>query len=116
MYELKIDLPNSSQDAPVELDGLGLFENGKTYIISDEDANDWRSRSTRPGNPTLLQAFKTTTGITIKKVDAGEPDVIQTQRPQETIVPVGEFVTETELDESLDTNQLQLDLDEGNRS
>ena len=38
MYKLKLNLPNSSRDQVVELDGAGRFANGRTRKVSDEEA------------------------------------------------------------------------------
>lgn len=37
MYRLTLDMPNSAAGTKVELDGLGIFENGKSYDIKEED-------------------------------------------------------------------------------
>ena len=38
MYKLKLNLPNSSRDQVVELDGVGRFVNGRARKVSDEEA------------------------------------------------------------------------------
>lgn len=46
MYEMKLDFPNLNKGDLVEVDGLGVFENGASYQISEEEAEQYRS--TRP--------------------------------------------------------------------
>jgi len=89
MYEMTIDMDNLAKGADVEVDGLGLFKNGETVEVSDEDAENFRLRHQRvehtfdeegklhvevsPG-PTLLEAFR--------GVDGVEVSVKKEQKPQ----------------------------------
>jgi hypothetical protein len=84
-YELKVDMPNLSKGQSVGITGLGEFENGKTYVISDEDHDRWQQANAIledelddndlptgrvvPRSPgTLLTALKNVEGLEIKKV------------------------------------------------
>jgi len=82
MYKLTLNLPNLSQGSPVELDGLGVFENGKEYLIEKDAADSFRQRHTSAHSvyddkeryvgdvftigPTLVEAFKDTVGIDVE--------------------------------------------------
>ncbi len=73
MYVLTVDIDTLAKGVPVEVDGLGVFENGYSYDISEEEAEAFRIKGTtqsfshdKDGNlivktevgPTLLQAAK----------------------------------------------------------
>jgi hypothetical protein len=82
-YKITFDLPNSSKGQGVAVNGLGEFQNGKSYDISDEQHDQYRAFNsvqvdeldakdkptgqvvTRIG-PTLLQS-KFPEGITVEK-------------------------------------------------
>lgn len=89
MYVLKIDFPNLPKGAPVDIDGLGRFENGHEYEISKEEAETYRLQNVtqsfehdKDGNllvetkkgPTLLQAFKNNDNVDVSTTDGGEDD------------------------------------------
>lgn len=90
MYTMKIDLPTVAKGADVEIDGLGVFENGGEYEISDEEAQDFRAHHTTQtfehddeGNlivtqkqgPTVAQAFRGHKHITVTVVKGDDdPD------------------------------------------
>lgn len=72
MYTMTIDLPNLAKGADVEIDGLGLFQNGDTVTVDKDLAETFRQRhqtveseTDQSGNtqrtivrgPTLLQYF-----------------------------------------------------------
>lgn len=97
MYKITFDLPNLAPGAEVEVNGLGRFENGKTYEIDDEQAQTFRDRHMvfdteydevptndggttkvpryvpKPG-PTVLQAFENTVGVTVETYSPKKPD------------------------------------------
>lgn len=73
MYVLTVDIDTLSKGTPVEVDGLGVFENGYSYDISEEQAEAFRIKGTTQSfshndqgqlvvknelGPTLLQAAK----------------------------------------------------------
>lgn len=81
MYKMTVDFPNLAKGAEVQIDGLGIFENGYEHTVEDDQAQDFRnshstveeehdeegnviSHTTVPG-PTIVQAFKNTEGITV---------------------------------------------------
>lgn len=86
MYELHINMPNLMDGATVELDGLGIFENGGTYEVSREEALAFQAsrrvllsgfdaygnfRRIDIEGPTLEEAFEDVDGITVNvKEDA----------------------------------------------
>ena len=82
MYKIQIDVPNLDKGALVELDSLGIYENGSTVEITEEQAEAFRVRNqtstttyTENGDrkvvyekgPTVLRAFRSTAGITVTK-------------------------------------------------
>ena len=89
MYKITFDLPNLAPGAEVEVNGLGRFENGKTYVIDDALAETFRTfhqvleteydevptndggitnvpRYVPKPGPTVLQAFENTEGVTVQ--------------------------------------------------
>lgn len=88
MYKLTLNLPNLSQGALVELDGLGVFANGEEHLIENSDADSFRQRNMHiesvydeNGNnvgdatvlgATLMTAFKNTLGIDVEVYHASE--------------------------------------------
>ena len=93
MYKMTVDFPNLAKGAEVQIDGLGIFENGFEHTIDAELAQSYRDhhttivedfdadgtivgRHTEQG-PTLLQAFQNHNGITIassKTKDKKDPE------------------------------------------
>lgn len=91
-YKLKLNLPNVPEGVTVTVIGLGDFENGKEYSISDSLATQFRvvnatleavpgaepdkegriERKHVPG-PTLVQAFKNHPHITVVSVTTPKP-------------------------------------------
>jgi hypothetical protein len=86
VYELTLDLPGQPKGEPVQIAGLGTFENGKSHQITESQAESYRSYNTRleyeydednnlvgataePG-PTLLQAFSKTDGVEVTTVES----------------------------------------------
>lgn len=72
MYLLKLNLPNLSQDAELELDGLGVFQNGHEYEIDNDRAEAFRLRhvfvddnGTHQNGPTLLSYYKDSVGVDV---------------------------------------------------
>jgi hypothetical protein len=41
-YRMKVNLPNRPQGVEISIPGLGAFENGKTYDVTDEQATAFR--------------------------------------------------------------------------
>jgi hypothetical protein len=88
MYKITLNLPGlpkSGEGSEVEIAGIGRLQNGKTYDISEEEAQAFRNANsnnapvegktgpdgetlyeTQPG-PTLLQAFKDNKFVTVEK-------------------------------------------------
>jgi hypothetical protein len=81
-YKLELDLPNVGKGVEVYLDGLGFFENGKDYEITDEQADAFRvahqevtyhtdpdngmvTHTTEEPGPTVLEYFKSHEGVTV---------------------------------------------------
>ena len=84
MYKMEINLPNTPRGQLVEVDGLGIFENGSEVFIDKEQAEAFRAkhekvvvRSTKRGlsivdvkpGLTVLQAFERVEGITVTTSD-----------------------------------------------
>jgi hypothetical protein len=93
MYTVEVNLPNVGKGQPVEIDGLGIFENGTTTEVSDADAQSFRQKhsvmetetdenggmtNTVKVGPTLSSAFKGHKHIKVKKVGKSEDDDEQT--------------------------------------
>ena len=72
MYTIAIDLPNLPEGSALEIDGLGEFQNGQTFDISDELADTYQARkavlvseydeeghlhNSLEAGPTLMEAF-----------------------------------------------------------
>ena len=87
MYKIQINVPNLDKGALVELDGLGIYENGATAEITEEQAEAFRAKNqtstttyTEDGDrkvvyekgPTVLQAFKSAAGITVTKENGSD--------------------------------------------
>jgi hypothetical protein len=106
-YELKVDMPNLSSGQSVAIGGLGVFEQGKTYVISDEDHARWRSFNTAavdevddkgvptgrvvPRDPgTLLVAYKNVQGITITTASKDATGPSPEGTPPPAVPPVEE--------------------------
>lgn len=86
VYSLTVDLPTSPKGEPVQIAGLGTFDNGKTYTVSKEQADFFRSFNAvlvddvdDKGNvvgskleqgPTLLEAAKTMYGVEVSTADS----------------------------------------------
>ena len=75
MYKISFDFPNLPKGAEIDITGLtGIFQNGKSYIIDDVQAEGYRAAGLHPvvvegpaesdapiewkQGPTLLEAFK----------------------------------------------------------
>jgi hypothetical protein len=99
----------------VYLDGLGLFENGKTHEISDEQAQEFRvahrtyKETTDPDTgmvtsveesegPTVLEYFRSSEGISVSKLKAARNK--DTSNTSQT-VPSGGTVDEDDEPEGL---------------
>jgi hypothetical protein len=82
-YELSIDMPNLAKGAEVQIAGLGTFENGSSYKITDEEHDSFRryhgsiQTVTSEANeilgselalgPTLIQASENMYGVSVKQ-------------------------------------------------
>lgn len=96
MYKLSLNFPNLAKGAEVQIDGLGVFENGYEYDITTEEADAYRvhnqvlvseldeegsaTNSVEPG-PTLLQAFKSSKGVTVRKMTDKELKALEPEAP-----------------------------------
>lgn len=82
VYEMTIDQENLPKGEPIQIAGLGTFENGITYTISKEEADAYRVYHTQHedvidadtqavlgteavAGPTLLQASKNMYGVEV---------------------------------------------------
>jgi hypothetical protein len=81
-YELTID---PSVGDSLQIPGLGTFDPGKTYEISKEEADSYRSFWTRNGElgATLLQNSKKMYGVTVTTPKSGGSDDKQDDSKQE---------------------------------
>jgi hypothetical protein len=88
VYELSLDLPSLPKGEPVQIPGLGTFENGETHEITkieheryrayhvrqipviDEETQEVRGNELENG-PTLLQAFKDREDIEVVTITGG---------------------------------------------
>jgi hypothetical protein len=88
MYNLTIDLPNLAKGAEVDIDGLGRFENGGSYEISDDEAEAFRTKhqtvtseydsegnlhTTLEKGPTVAQAFSGDKNVTVRTTKKANP-------------------------------------------
>jgi hypothetical protein len=90
VYEITVDLDGIGKNDEVQIPGLGTFKNGSTYEVTRAEAEAYRSYNTRqepvhdeddnivgaeavPG-PTLLQAFRHTTGVDVTTAQANNDD------------------------------------------
>lgn len=84
-YEVTLDLPGTPKGEPVQIVGLGTFDNGSTFEVTKEEAEYYRAFHVRQEpivddetqailgseavlGPTLLQAFKDTEGVEVVTV------------------------------------------------
>lgn len=90
VYELTIDQPNLPKGEPVQIPGLGTFENGYSYTISRDEAEAFRTYHTRQKvkygddgsivgselekGPTLLEAAKNMYGLEVNAFDKSLTD------------------------------------------
>lgn len=89
MYEITVDNPNSPKGEPIQIPGLGTFENGSTYVVSKDEAASYRAyhatQTTVRGadddsifgadleqGPTLLQAAKNMYGVEVSTVSSDD--------------------------------------------
>jgi len=110
VYEVKIDQPNLPEGEPIQIPGLGTFENGGTYDVSEAEAEAYRSFHTRQVpkideetqsivgadvelGPTLAQAAENMYGVSVEEVNKtvtvedDSKDFPETE-PDETPTPV----------------------------
>ncbi len=62
-YQITVDLPTAKKF--VEVVGLGLFENGKTTVLTDEQLERWFNRPRSAGGDPLANFQE---GIEVKEV------------------------------------------------
>lgn len=90
VYELALDLPGFPNGEPVQIPGLGTFDNGSVYEVTEVEAQAYRTYHTRQvptededGNivgattelgPTLLQAFRRTEGVNVVTANDDEDE------------------------------------------
>lgn len=89
VYTVTVDNPTLPKGEPIQIVGLGTFENGGTYTVSKQEADAYRTyhsalvttRDERDGSilgadtelgPTLLQASKTMFGVEVSTADSKE--------------------------------------------
>ena len=87
MYALKVDFENLAEGTPVELDGLGIFENGGAYVIEDDEAEHFRNfhsvqkiKHDKKGKmtvttelgPTVLEYFEGNPGVEVTVEKGGK--------------------------------------------
>ena len=86
-YKMTVDVPHLPKGAPIQIVGLGTFENGSTVEVSKEDADHYRDvhgrqepqhdedgslvGMSREKGPTLLQASKSMYGVEVETVQGG---------------------------------------------
>lgn len=88
MAKVKVNHPNLARGAEVEIPGLGVFKNGSTREVTEEQVENWRWFNQRPvevgerpeggvsaveyqRGPTLKQAFE---GVDYLEVVDDEPE------------------------------------------
>lgn len=98
-YEIEINQPNLPEGEPIQVPGLGTFENGQTYDVTEEEGNSYRAfhsyqepiigennevlgANTLPGRD-LAEAFEGAYGITVTKTDK----TIQVDDEEEAFTP-----------------------------
>lgn len=102
MYVVTINMPNLDKGEVVEIDGLGLFENGYEYQVGADEADQYRTKHAKQSvshsddgvmtvdttdGETLLQAFKKFKGVDVRKMNADElKDFAQAEKDDEPAV------------------------------
>lgn len=89
MYKVEVNMPNLPKGVPVEVDGLGVFENGATYEISEEEALAFRQKhvviqtkyddegkmtNTPVLGPAVVDAFKDSETVKVTKGKLSDED------------------------------------------
>lgn len=59
-YELTIDMPNLTKGAEVEIPGLGVFKNGSTTVLEDEQVATFRTYNRAYGEMVVDEETKMT--------------------------------------------------------
>lgn len=89
-FKVVLNMPNLPNGEAVQIAGLGLFLNGDTRVISEQEEMTWRNYHGQLGDdnvfvpgPTLVQASKTMPGVTVTRVSAEptEPPTLEAQAP-----------------------------------
>lgn len=75
MYHVTIALPNIDKDEQVELDGLGVFENGYDYSVSRSEADAFHIKHGR----SLADAFEETDGVDVREMTPEELDEFESE-------------------------------------
>lgn len=88
MYEMTVDLPTLPKGEPVQIVGLGTFENGSSFTVSKEEAERYRNHHAKQvevrdedtgdllgsevqQGPTLLQVADSMYGVTVSTASKG---------------------------------------------
>jgi hypothetical protein len=90
-YKLTLKQKNAGRGAELQIVGLGTFKNGSSYMVSDEDAENFRTVQRDLGNDqTLVQAFKHSDYVVVEEVDVAEGREVKsrTAAPPRRDVPV----------------------------
>jgi hypothetical protein len=135
VYEVKIDQPNLPEGEPIQIPGLGTFENGGTYDVSEAEAEAYRSYHTRQVpkidpetkaylgadvelGPSLADVAESMYGVTVEEVDKtvtveeGTKDFPETE-PDETPTPAEPSKPAVQNPEPLNLDTVQHDYTEG---
>jgi hypothetical protein len=108
MYNLTIQKPSLPPGTEVQIHGLGVFENGKQYLIDEAQAARFREANSKQQSeitdretgamrvwdeqgPTVLQAFKDDATVVVEVVKAKNPPA---KNEPVTDVPPQEDATE----------------------
>jgi hypothetical protein len=118
MYNLTIDRPASPKGEQFHVHGLGVFENGKTYAIDAELAENFRlvnstqhSETNADGTmnvwtekgPTVLQAFQNDPEVTVETVTKKKGNEPSKNEPEEGTAAGGQ--PEPPADANVDNNE-----------
>lgn len=100
MYTVEVNMPNLAEGVEVEVDGLGVFENGGTYQLSDEEAQFFRQKhshieteygeegqmsNTLVLGPVLEEAFKDSETIKVTHTEDKAEKHVQDKLPVEGV-------------------------------
>ena len=89
-YTIALDYPNLPVGGTLIIDGLGEFENGQSYDISDEDAAQYQARKAVISSDYDEKGQLHTTvavGPTLAEVFEGHPNITVTITPPVVVPP-----------------------------